>query len=105
MTLDELEALEKAATPGPHATANERGPGDCDVVDGTGEWLAEFERAEDAALFAAARNALPALLRVARAAAQITGGPYELTDAHGRVLCASGDYRALAAALAALKDA
>lgn len=64
--LDTLEALERQATPGPHRVSLKLGG--CEVVDGQGEWLAEFERAEDAEHYAAARNAFPALLRMARAA-------------------------------------
>jgi hypothetical protein len=78
--LDELERLERAATPGRHTT----GEAEHDAIPYVGigytdevyaldsadphEPVATFERPEDAALYAAARNALPALLAVARAA-------------------------------------
>lgn len=88
--LDELERLERDATPGPHRVSLKLGG--CEVVDGQGEWLAEFERAEDAEHYAAARNALPALLRVARAARRMTG----------RTVPDEADWDELEAALAAL---
>ena len=68
--LDTLEILERDATPGPVAASNVKGPGACDIVDEVGDWLAEFERAEDAAHYVAMRNAMPALLELARAVAE-----------------------------------
>ena len=73
-TLDDLERLERAATAGRHTT----GEAEHDAIPYVGigytdevyaldsadphEPVATFERPEDAALYAAARNALPALL-------------------------------------------
>ena len=110
MILDELEALEKAATPGPVKAANIRGPGDCDIiVDGEGDWLAEFESADDAAWYVAARNALPALLRVARAVSEEKAAALAMDKAvtDGAYVGAQARYNravlATAAALAALE--
>jgi hypothetical protein len=79
MKVDELERLERAATPGRHTT----GEAEHDAIPYVGigytdevyaldsadphESVATFERPEDAALYAAARNALPALLRAIKA--------------------------------------
>lgn len=65
MTIDELEKLEKAATPGPWAEeeGDVMGPGD---VNGYANWITSDAEQADAALIAAARNALPELLRIVR---------------------------------------
>lgn len=69
--LDTLRALEAAATPGPWTlgTRNEHGivlsPEHGLVV--SSPWTATGRADNDAALIAAARNALPALLTIARA--------------------------------------
>ncbi len=78
MNLDELRRLHKAATPAPWAVATDR-QGDylvahheaavCDLLDST------LAARQDARLIAAARNALPALLRVAEAARRLAAGP------------------------------
>ncbi|MFZ1411860.1 MAG: hypothetical protein WAS07_10410 [Micropruina sp.] len=106
--LDTLEALERQATPGPHRVSLKLGG--CEVVDGQGEWLAEFERAEDAEHYAAARNALPALLRVARAAMDTLAEAEENYADAGRdgetdAYCTTVSLPELRAALAALDAA
>lgn len=82
MNLDELERLEAQATPGPWQEFAEAGDwwvqqrdADGGPVDGgfvcrsdTEGALAPWHRQEDIDLMIAARNALPALLRVAQAA-------------------------------------
>jgi hypothetical protein len=95
MKVDELERLERAATPGRHTT----GEAEHDAIPYVGigytdevyaldsadphESVATFERPEDAALYAAARNALPALLRVARAALEFEAAQIDV-DRAGR---------------------
>ena len=70
--LDELERLERAATPVPIGIDRD---GEIFPLDADGEYIIQGEIAamcsdnpNDGPLFVAARNALPALLRVARAA-------------------------------------
>jgi hypothetical protein len=60
--IDELEALDKAATPGPHHEADDDGEGDepCSPT--------HIAAQTDAELIAALRNALPRLLAAARLA-------------------------------------
>jgi len=66
MKLDELKALDAAATPGPwHSASWGVGDGGVDVV-----FYPDIDSA-DAALIAAARNALPKLLAVAEAAKRV----------------------------------
>lgn len=95
--LEELERLERAATPGRHTTGEAEhdaipyvGIGYTDEVyalDGADphEPVATFERPEDAALYAAARNALPALLanqrRIAALAAAGRDGQMDIVEA------------------------
>lgn len=74
MNIDELERLEQAATAGPWYT-NGMGYGaehgteyEVSTEGGAGIWTAHCQVPADAAFIAAARNALPVLLRVARAA-------------------------------------
>jgi hypothetical protein len=74
VTLDELERLEKAATPGKWHQRHRRfvslipeganGMG----AEIAGNTIANVANPDDAALIAASRNALPDLLRIARAA-------------------------------------
>jgi hypothetical protein len=61
--IEELQRLHEAATEEWHAEGFD--------VDGEGFSVAECYREADASLIAAMRNALPALLRVARAARQM----------------------------------
>jgi hypothetical protein len=74
MTLEELAALEEKATPGPwkindrHDQVCVYESNDRDVIVCSFGNLKNHEIAADAALIAAARNALPALLKIARAA-------------------------------------
>ena len=63
--IDELQRLHEAATEGWRA--------DGQFVDGDDFTVAECYREADANVIAAMRNALPALLRVARAAKDIAG--------------------------------
>jgi hypothetical protein len=74
MTLDELERLDKAATPGPWRVVN-----DCEIYAGETDEMQNsvaswddlpFDH-EDAALVAASRNALAELIKIARAVAAI----------------------------------
>ena len=82
VTLDELERLEKAATPGPWRECKEdpelgtsgtpvvRMYDEPDYVLGlVGDWGEGATAREDAALIAAARNALPALIKIAKSVA------------------------------------
>lgn len=82
VSLTELERLEKAATPGPwHAGRRHmrrcpeavRGMGDCLP----GNVFATFMDQDDCSMVEAARNALPALLRIARAARAYWGSTDE----------------------------
>jgi hypothetical protein len=70
MTLDELERLEKAATAGPWQEVAESGDWWVEGAEGIGvcESNEAWNHQGDINLMVAARNALPALLRVARAA-------------------------------------
>jgi hypothetical protein len=76
MTLDELERLEQEATPGPweaftfYGTPPQRITVKLEDSEGSVEYaeLGNFQSKTNTLLAAAARNALPALLRVARAA-------------------------------------
>jgi hypothetical protein len=76
MTLDELERLERAATPGPWTVAENFGTDRPTwyVMNGDSV-VAVFNRKEDAAAFAAPRNALPALIECARAALAVRRTP------------------------------
>lgn len=70
--LDELERLDQAATPGPWA-ANRGSHGvmvlsPLNIIVATCSWGTDEANTANSALICAARNALPALLRVARAA-------------------------------------
>lgn len=77
-TLDELERLEKAATPGPWMLDIDRSV-DVDIVAGRvivarafgPEENPQANAEENAALIAAARNVLPTLIAVARAARDV----------------------------------
>lgn len=74
MTLDDLRALEAAATPGPwHASNGVRGW--VHLTQGNGSindlGVATFFGEDDTALTAAARNALPALLAIAEASREV----------------------------------
>ncbi len=60
--IDALEALEKAATPGPWRLAKDTSPGFSFLWNTTGQSVFSSAYTKDAALIAAARNALPALL-------------------------------------------
>lgn len=91
--LDKLEQLEKAATPGPwnadyvqaairHLSRNVDPDYYCteeQSLSGNGD---VFNRREDGPLIAAARNALPALLAVARAAEALHGedAPVDMSE-------------------------
>jgi hypothetical protein len=67
--LDTLEALERAATPGPWAEVAESGDWWVEGAEGIGvcESNEAWNHQGDVNLMVAARNALPALLRLARA--------------------------------------
>lgn len=65
--LDRLQELEQAATPGPWKTARNEGSGFLDLR--TDLWRPCRLPNDDTQLIAALRNAAPALIRVARAAA------------------------------------
>jgi hypothetical protein len=84
VTLDELERLEKSATPGPWRECKEdpeRGTLGTSVVRMYNEpdyvlglahdWGEGATAREDAALIAAARNALPELIKIAKAVAKL----------------------------------
>lgn len=88
--LDELERLEREATPGPWVDDADDRPGQIRdvllayakqhrVATAWGSAYTATNATEDASLIAAARNALPALIRIARAAkACVTNiGPQE----------------------------
>lgn len=81
MNIKELRRLERAATPGPWETTTWDGLlYVASVQQLQGSYVCELgigsDGAErDAALIAAARNALPALLRVAEAARELAAGP------------------------------
>ena len=68
--LDELERLERAATPGPWVDVDPHNirHAEPNIYAGDQEIADVFSSTADSALVCAARNALPALLRVARAA-------------------------------------
>ena len=104
--LDELEALERDATPGRLITGyaapgsiprlGMSAPDEVFALDGADPYgaAATFARAEDAAHYVALRRAAPALLRVARAAAAVA----DMWDARG-----SDELREMRTALAALE--
>jgi hypothetical protein len=90
--IEELQRLHEAATEEWHAEGFD--------VDGEGFSVAECYREADASLIAAMRNALPALLRVARAAKRLVAG----INNHQHELVADGaDLDEAEAALAELE--
>jgi hypothetical protein len=106
ITIDQLEKLEKAATPGPWTIG--RGV----VINGAeygglniSRTATMGDKGDDLELIAAARNALPALLAVAKAAAVIaenTGGS-DVAYVDDNVV-SDDELASLRAALAQLKD-
>ena len=84
--LDRLDALEKAATPGPW-TIQSDGYATCPVGSIAVDYSISYPEegtAEDLDFLVAARNALPALIAVARAADEWVD--YQVTERHGRWL-------------------
>lgn len=107
MSIEELRRLEQAATPAPWAVATDR-QGDylvahheaavCDLLDST------LAARQDARLITAARNALPALLRVAEIAQEVRAALYlNGVDTEAMRESLEGIEERLAAALRALE--
>ena len=109
MTIDDLERLEKAATPGPWEGKNFRvfNREMCSIVawNGSNKQSRTQQAEDDIAIIAALRNAAPALLRVARAAAEYRRVERDLWHGTAGQLNAKNAADALDAALAELEKA